>query len=112
MISSLSGPGRYAHTNTADAPFYCFEYDFARGSGRGSILDHYAVPDYFRADVFNADARTRAFYPNFRHLIVGGPRTGTNLHFDPKGTTAWNTLLCGRKKWAFFPPGTPPEVIG
>jgi hypothetical protein len=84
-----AGMSRYAQTNTADSPFYCFEYDFTRGSGRGVLLTHYAVPDYFRPDVYNTDLRIRNFYSNYRHLIAGGLRTGTNLHFDPKGTSAW-----------------------
>ena len=32
-------------------------------------------------------------------VLVGGERTGSNLHKDPKWSSAWNTLLCGRK-WA------------
>lgn len=101
----------YAASNTADAPFYAFEYDFGVDTGRDVLRRDYTVPAYFSQDVFNLDRYTRAFYPNNAHVILGGPRTGTNLHFDPKGTTAWNTLLIGCKKWAFFPPGTSEEYV-
>jgi hypothetical protein len=34
-----------------------------------------------------------------RFFIVGGSRSGTGLHVDPNSTCAWNSLLCGRKRW-------------
>jgi hypothetical protein len=37
---------------------------------------------------------------------MGGVNSGSNLHIDPLGSSAWNTLLLGRKLWALFPPGT------
>lgn len=90
----------YCDTNSADNPFYAFEYDF--NDARSCILQDWKTPSYWQEDVYNLTARTRHFYPNWKHLIVGGPRTGTNLHFDPKGTCAWNTCTLGRKKWVFF----------
>jgi len=73
---------------------------------RVNLLLDYSTPDFFKEDFYNLNERTREFYPNYRHFIIGGPRTGTNLHVDPKCTGAWNTLLYGHKKWALFPPGT------
>jgi hypothetical protein len=43
--------------------------------------------------------------PANRFLIIGGARTGTPMHIDPNATSAWNTLLVGRKRWVLFPPG-------
>jgi len=93
----------YSKDNTADDPFYAFEHDFSEG--RAVFISDYEAPRFFKEDLYNYNDRTREFYPNYRHLIIGGERTGTNLHVDPKCTGAWNTLLAGHKKWAIFPPG-------
>lgn len=63
----------------------------------------YAVPSPFVDDLYRYH---RPMMPCNRYLIVGGNRTGSNIHIDPSGTAAWNTLLCGRKKWCLFPPGS------
>ena len=42
---------------------------------------------------------------------MGGRHSGSNLHTDPLGTSAWNTLLLGQKLWALFPPSTPEECL-
>lgn len=47
--------------------------------------------DFF--DVLNEDQR-----PSFRWLIVGPERSGASWHIDPGLTSAWNTLLSGRKR--------------
>lgn len=53
-----------------------------------------------RADIFWSSAH----FPQFRYVVIGGARTGSNFHVDPMYTSAWNTLLCGRKKWLLVPP--------
>eukprot|EP01125_Pyxidicula_operculata_P016085 TRINITY_DN5509_c0_g1_i1.p1 TRINITY_DN5509_c0_g1~~TRINITY_DN5509_c0_g1_i1.p1 ORF type:complete len:446 (+),score=114.40 TRINITY_DN5509_c0_g1_i1:15-1352(+) len=91
----------YMDNNNADDPFYAFEHDLS--GKRAELLKDFKVPSFFTKDLYELNSMTREFYPNYRHLIIGGQRTGTNLHIDPKCTSAWNTLTSGRKKWVMFP---------
>lgn len=100
----------YAVSAEADDPFYAFEPDFQ--GDRRALLEDFAVPPQFAEDLYDLDPVMRDFYPQYRHMIVGGRRSGTNMHRDPNCTSAWNTLLCGRKRWICFPPGVAPEDIG
>ena len=49
--------------------------------------------------------------PPYRWLLVGPRRSGTCVHTDPLATSAWNTVVHGRKLWVLFPPGTPKSVV-
>ncbi|KAI7829573.1 hypothetical protein BC939DRAFT_11394 [Gamsiella multidivaricata] len=77
-------------------PFYLFDPCFAEAVPEMGTA--YEVPKYFRIDYFSllkGSAR-----PPYRWILIGPQRTGAPWHIDPSGTSAWNTLLSGHKRWA------------
>lgn len=49
--------------------------------------------------------------PPYRWMLLGPKRSGTCVHTDPLATSAWNTVVHGKKLWVLFPPGTPKAVV-
>jgi len=93
-----------ADSGGADFPYYGFDDDL---SGARQVLARDAdwhVPSFCSQDCYDMSAQARHVFPRNTFFILGGARTGTNLHVDPNCTSAWNTLLCGRKRWLLFPP--------
>ncbi|XP_042493382.1 F-box protein At1g78280-like isoform X2 [Macadamia integrifolia] len=88
-------------------PLYIFDDEF--GEVAPGLLKDYSVPYLFREDLF--DVLDRDQRPPFRWLIIGPERSGASWHVDPALTSAWNTLLCGRKRWALYPPGRVPVGV-
>ncbi|OAQ25412.1 hypothetical protein K457DRAFT_141211 [Linnemannia elongata AG-77] len=94
----------YIRHNSDTDPLYLFDPYFAENVPE--MDSAYKVPKYFEFDYFSllkADIR-----PPYRWLLVGPQRTGAPWHIDPSGTSAWNTLLSGHKRWALYPPHTIP----
>ncbi|KAG0565056.1 hypothetical protein KC19_8G160000 [Ceratodon purpureus] len=91
-----------------EEPLYIFDAKF--GESAPEMLEEYSVPTLFSEDLLAVlDKPVR---PAFRWLVAGPARSGASWHVDPALTSAWNTLLSGRKRWALYPPGrVPPGVI-
>lgn len=64
------------------------------------MLEEYSVPSLFSEDLLAVlDKPVR---PPFRWLVAGPARSGASWHVDPALTSAWNTLLSGRKRYAML----------
>jgi hypothetical protein len=88
-----------------EAPLYLFDKGFGESTSLGR---DYTVPEIFN-DYFELMKEKR---PDYRWLIVGPERSGSGFHKDPNGTSAWNIVIRGSKKWILFPPHViPPGVF-
>ena len=47
----------------------------------------------------------------YRWFLAGNKGCGVAPHTDPGGTCAWNAVIVGSKRWIFFPPNTPRELL-
>jgi hypothetical protein len=66
----------------------------------------YTVPPALAAMGDLLTALPRRNRPDTRWLLIGARGTGTPLHVDPIGTSAWNAVTHGCKRWCLMPPGT------
>ncbi|CAM9237119.1 unnamed protein product, partial [Ectocarpus fasciculatus] len=105
-----------------DNPVYIFE-TLVDGE-HDDIISKFIVPPFFTdssiggvhtpgdsADLLSAAGEDGLAFGVHRWFLLGPKGSGSNMHVDPLGTSAWNTLLLGRKMWVLFPPGTNEEHI-
>ncbi|CAM8946221.1 unnamed protein product [Rhodiola kirilowii] len=97
----------YIELQHDEDPLYVFDDKF--GEVAPDLLNDYSVPRLFKEDFF--EVLNKEDRPAFRWLIIGPERSGASWHVDPALTSAWNTLLCGRKRWALYPPGRVPVGV-
>eukprot|EP01132_Coremiostelium_polycephalum_P005258 gene5258-6544_t len=93
----------YMSSNTDEEPLYVFDEAF--GEKAPELLEDYKIPKYFPEDLFAVSGDAR---PHYRWIVIGPPRSGAPWHIDPAGTSAWNSLLVGRKRWLLYPPSITP----
>lgn len=92
----------YMQHNRDEEPIYLFDGKF--GERAPGLLEDYKVPMYFQEDFFE-QCLPQDKRPDFRWLVMGPKRSGSSWHMDPYMTSAWNALICGAKRWAFYPQG-------
>ena len=104
---SLEEYQKYSKHQSDDSPLYIFDSVFGNKHTRPDLLSGYRPPSLFPDDYFSVLGDNR---PPHRWFLMGPKRSGTSCHIDPLDTSAWNTLLVGRKKWAFIDPTVPRRV--
>lgn len=79
-------------------PLYAFD---SKIISRIPILrSEYKIPKFFRKDYFAVLPEEHR--PMYRWVVIGPAHSGTGFHVDPNGTSAWNALLTGRKRYYAF----------
>ena len=92
---TLSDFLKYSRTNKDDSPLYIFDGSFDDDDTSKMLLDDYSPPRFFgRDDFFSLVGEERR--PPYRWWLIGPERSGTTVHIDPLGTSAWNTLVVRR----------------
>jgi histone arginine demethylase JMJD6 len=100
---------KYLQSNADDSPLYIFDTSFEEDRKAKRVLADYRVPSYFSDDLFQLVSEARR--PPYRWFLVGPERSGSTVHVDPLATSAWNTLMFGKKRWVLFPPHVPKQVV-
>ncbi|KAK6027905.1 JmjC domain protein, partial [Ostertagia ostertagi] len=100
----------YMRKNKDDSPLYIFDGKFGRRHATMDMVNDYEVPPYFRGNLFEAFGSYKR-KPLFRWIVIGPARSGTNIHIDPLGTSAWNALIHGHKRWVFIHPDAPRDLV-
>ncbi|CAM9319956.1 unnamed protein product, partial [Ascophyllum nodosum] len=94
---------RYARTQKDDRPMYVFDEEVYNDPIGRHVMKQYKVPGMFPEDLFKY-VKGHPKYPAHRWLLIGPKRSGSAVHSDPLATSAWNTLISGRKLWFIAPP--------
>jgi len=99
----------YMEKQRDDSPLYLFETGINSNADMNKLMDDFTSPELFPHDWFslmNHESR-----PPFRWWCIGPKRSGTTVHVDPLGTSAWNAVTSGVKRWILFEPSASKRVV-
>ena len=71
----------YSDNTHEESPLYVFDKRFA--DKIPALAQDYTVPEYFNEDLFKIIGSER---PDYRWIIIGPARSGSNFHIDPNAT--------------------------
>jgi histone arginine demethylase JMJD6 len=86
-----------------DSPLYLFESSLEEHPEAHTMQNDYEKPKYFNNNLFRL--LREEDMPPHRWFLIGPKRSGSEIHQDPLGTSAWNTSIQGHKRWILIPPG-------
>eukprot|EP01121_Diplochlamys_sp_Union-15-3_P009198 TRINITY_DN2492_c0_g1_i3.p1 TRINITY_DN2492_c0_g1~~TRINITY_DN2492_c0_g1_i3.p1 ORF type:complete len:371 (-),score=65.31 TRINITY_DN2492_c0_g1_i3:74-1132(-) len=94
----------YLRSQKEQVPLYLFDQNYAETT---RMLKEYKVIDHFAEDLFKVVGEDER--PPYRWILIGPARSGAPFHTDPRGTSAWNAVVKGTKRWAMYPPHVQPK---
>ena len=92
----------YTLYNRDDSPLYLFESNLEDHPEAHVMQDDYETPKYFKENLYKI--LEEESMPPHRWFLLGPKRSGTEMHQDPLGTSAWNTNVQGHKRWLLIKP--------
>ena len=114
MKVTLKEYAEYALFGRDASPLYMFEAALEDHPEAKVMVDEYTPVKYCQRDFFvelvSVCASNFLFQlgedkaPPHRWFLIGPKRSGSEVHKDPLGTSAWNTSVAGHKRWVLMPP--------